>query len=422
MSNLALLGGKKLREAPFPPHPVIDEREKKAAMEVLESGMLSTFVASPGKYFLGGKKIREFEQLFADYHKVKYAIAFNSATAALHAAVVACDVQPGEEVITTPYTFTSTATSALMANAVPVFADVDAETFNLSPAAVEARISPLTRAITPVHLFGAPADIDGIMKVAKKHNLKVIEDCAQAPGARYKGKPVGSIGDCGIFSFTENKNITSGEGGMLITNDDHIADVARLVRNHGEAILANQPRSYSSSILGWNYRMTEIDAAIGIEQFKKMDQFNAERNRLAKIVMDGVAPLGFLVPQKIPEGDYSAFYALAFRYDEEKAGVPRKKFVDALNAEGVPFAGGYVKPLYYSPIYHDNKPFIYKHYKGSADYSPNSCPVSERLHFKELLLTIICRPTATDKDMQDVVAAVRKVYENRKELEGYTPA
>lgn len=422
MSNLALLGGKKLREVPFPLHPVIDEHEKKAAMEVLESGMLSTFVASPGKYFLGGKKIREFESLFADYHKVKYAIAFNSATAALHAAVVACDVQPGEEVITTPYTFTSTATSALMANAVPVFADVDAETFNLSPAEVEKRISPLTRAITPVHLFGAPADMDGIMKVAKKHNLKVIEDCAQAPGARYKGKPVGTIGDCGIFSFTENKNITSGEGGMLITNDEHIADVARLVRNHGEAIMANQPRTYSSSILGWNYRMTEIDAAIGIEQFKKMDQFNAERNRLVKIVMDGVAPLGFLVPQKIPEGDYSAFYALAFRYDEEKAGVPRKKFVDALNAEGVPFAGGYVKPLYYSPIYHDNKPFIYKHYSGAADYSAGSCPVAERLHFKELLLTIICRPTATEKDMQDVVAAVRKVYENRKDLEGYTPA
>lgn len=419
MANLALLGGKKTRETPFPPHPVLDHHERDAVLEVLESGKLSTFIAAPGQYFLGGKKIREFEQIFADYHKVKYAIAYNSATAALHAAVVACDVQPGEEVITTPYTFTSTATSALMANAVPVFADVDAESFQLSAPAVEARVSKLSRAITPVHLFGAPADMDSIMKVAKKHNLRVIEDCAQAPGARYKGKPVGTIGDCGIFSFTENKNITSGEGGMLITNDDHIADVARLVRNHGEAIMANQPRSYSSSILGWNYRMTEIDAAIGIEQFRKMEQFNADRNRLSKKFIAGLSAIPGFIPQKIPEDDYSAFYVAAFRYDEEKVGIPRKKFVDALNAEGIPFGAGYVKPLYYSPIYHDNKPFIYKHYAGGADYSPGNCPVAERLHFKELIMTLVCRPPATDADMKDIVEAAEKVMKNKNELKDY---
>ncbi|MCX8175515.1 MAG: DegT/DnrJ/EryC1/StrS family aminotransferase [Candidatus Micrarchaeota archaeon] len=421
MARLALLGGPKTRSIPFPPHPVLDERERKAVLSVLESGRLSTFVAAPGKHFLGGEKIREFEQLFADYHKVQYAVAFNSATAALHAAVVACGVQPGEEVVTTPYTFTSTATSALMANAVPVFADVDAETFNISPDAIEERISPLTKAITPVHLFGAPADMDRIMQIAKKHGLKVIEDCAQAPGARYRGKLVGTIGDCGVFSFTENKNITSGEGGMLITNDERIADVARLVRNHGEAVVANQPRTYSSSILGWNYRMTEIDAAIGIEQFKKMDQFNQTRNRLAKKLISSLSNMDWLAPQRIPPEDYSAFYVVAFRYDEQKIGIPRKKFVDALNAEGIPFGAGYVKPLYYSPIYHENRPFIYRHYRGAADYSPGVCPVAERLHFRELIMTLVCRPPATESDIDDIVSAVGKIIENKHELEAYNP-
>lgn len=416
MEKLALLGGPKTREKEFPPHPIIEEEEKRAAMEVLDSGKLSTFLAIPGQYFLGGKKIKEFEKLFAEYHKAEYAVTFNSATAALHAAVVACGVEPGKEVITTPYTFTSTATSAFMANAVPVFADVELETFNISPKAIEKTISPLTRAITPVHLFGTPCNMDAIMAIAKKHNLKVIEDCAQAPGARYKGKPVGIIGDCGIYSFTENKNITSGEGGMLITNNKKIAEVAQLVRNHGEAVVADRPRSYSASILGWNYRMTEVDAAIGVEQFKKMDKFNEGRQRLANKVVDGLKDIDGLSPQLVEKDCSSVYYVLGFRYDAKKIGIDRKKFVGAMNAEGIPLGAGYVKPLYYSPIYHDNKPFVYKHYKGKATYEKGLCPNTEQLYHEEMICFAICRPPATENDMEDVVKAVKKVIQNKDAL------
>jgi len=415
--KLALFGGEKTRETPFPPHPMIGSEEKEAVQAVLESGRLSTFIAAPGKNFLGGEKIREFEDLFAKYHGTKYAIVFNSATAALHAAVVACGVQPGEEVITTPYTFTSTATSALMANAIPVFADIKEDTFNIDPEAIEKKISPLTKAITPVHLFGNSADMDEINEIAKKHNLKVIEDCAQAPGAKYKGKLVGTLGDCGIFSFTENKNITSGEGGMLITDDEEIAEISRLVRNHGEAVVSGQKRSYNSTILGWNYRMTEVDAAIGIEQFKKLDYFTDERIKLASYLSDNLKDIpGLEMPVVYPENKH-AFYGFAMKYDEKKIGIPRDLFVKALNAEGIPFGAGYIKPLYYSKIYHENKHFIYDHYKGNANYEPGSCPVCEDMHFNKLILTILTRPPATTKDMDDIVAAIKKVIENKPEFE-----
>ncbi|GAH68480.1 unnamed protein product, partial [marine sediment metagenome] len=269
-----------------------------------------------------GKKIKEFENLFKKYHNTEYAVAFNSATAALHAAVVACGVQPGDEVITTPYTFTSTATCALMQNAVPVFADIKKDTFNINPEEIEKNISPLTKAIIVVHLFGNPADMYEIMQIAKDNNLRVIEDCAQAPGAKYQNRLVGTIGDCGIFSFTENKNITSGEGGMLITNDKEIAEVTRLVRNHGEALIAGQKkRTYKSSILGWNYRLTEVDAAIGIEQFKKMDYFNNERIKLANYLTYQLQNFEGLTPPYVYEENKHVYYVYALKYDELKVGI-----------------------------------------------------------------------------------------------------
>ena len=415
--KLAILGGKKTRVVPFPPHPVLDEEEKNAILDVLDSGRLSTFIAAAGENFLGGQKIKEFENLFKEYHQKEFAVAFNSATAALHAAVVACGVQPGEEIITTPYTFTSTATCAFMHNAIPVFADIKADTYNIDPAEIEKNISPLTKVIIPVHLFGNPADMDEIMAIAKKYNLKVIEDCAQAPGARYQNKLAGTIGDCGVFSFTENKNITSGEGGMLITDDEEIAELARLVRNHGEAVIAGQKkRTYKTSILGWNYRLTEVDAAIGIEQFKKMDHFNSERIKLANYLTDKLQEFEGLITPRVYDDNKHVYYIYALEYDEGKIGIPRNKFVEAINAEGIPFGAGYIKPLYFSPIYHENKPYIYKHYTGSASYEPGTCPVAERCHFNTLIMTLITRPPATEQDMDDIVKAVAKIYANKNEL------
>jgi perosamine synthetase len=417
MARLALCGGKKLREKPFPPHPIIDEEEKKAVMEVLESGKLSTFIAQPGEHFLGGEKIRRFEKEFAKYNNIKYAIAFNSATAALHAAIAGCGVEAGEEVIVPPYTFTSTATCALMHNAIPVFADIKSDIFCLDPAKVEQAITPRTRAIIPVHLFGHPSDIDEIIAIARKHNLKVIEDCAQAPGALYKGEHVGTIGDCGIFSFQETKNIMTGEGGMLITNSEQIAEVARMIRNHGEVILESQKcRTYRSDILGWNYRMTEMEAALGIVQLTKLDKLNSRRIELANHLSMNLIAINGLEPPIVYSFAKHVYYAYPVKYSEHQIGIPRGLFVKALVAEGIPFGAGYVKPLYLNPIYHENKPFIYKYFGKGISYDKGTCPVAERLYERELILTPVCRPLATMEDMDDIVKAIKKILDNKEEL------
>jgi perosamine synthetase len=419
MSNiLALFGGTAVRNQPFPPFPVLGKEEHDAVLEVLREGRLSTFIASPGELFGGGKRIRKFEEEFAVYHGVKYAVAFNSATAALHAAVVGVGVQPGEEIITTPYTFTSSATCALMHNAIPVFADVDGESFNISPEAIKETITPLSRALIPVHLFGNPAPMDEILEIAKERGLKVIEDVAQAPGARYKGRLCGTMGDCGVFSFQETKNMMTGEGGMLITNDDQIAEVARLVRNHGEAIAHTMTkRSYASEALGYNYRMTEFEAAIGRVQLKHLDESNGVRRQHADYLTKHLGMFPGITPPKVESGSTHVYYVYPFTYDETKTGIPRQLFADALQAEGIPLGVGYVKPLYYSPLFQERRAFAFKHYKGSARYDAGLCPVAEELHFKKLLLIPVVRPPARTEDMHDIVLAVEKIMKNRSELQ-----
>ena len=416
--QLALFGGSKVRPHPFPPHPVLGWEERRAVLEVLGSGHLSTFIAAPGEFFLGGEKIREFERTFARYHGVKHAVAFNSATAALHAAVVAVGVQAGEEVIVTPYSFTASATCALMHNAIPVFADIEPETCCLDPRSVEARISPLTRAIIPVHLFGHPADMDALLELARRHNLKLIEDCAQSPGACYHGKLAGTMGDCGVFSFTESKNITTGEGGMLITNDPAIAQAAAMVRNHGEMILETQKeRTYSSSLLGWNYRMTELEVALGLVQFARLEQINQQRNLLVAHLVRGMKEMPGLRPLPGRPDCTHSYYVFAFTYDEGAAGLSRADFAKAVAAEGIPLGVGYVRPLYLTPIYHENKPSAFQLYKGKARYDKGLCPVAERMYERDLLLLGIARPPATTRDMDDVLAAMAKVFAHRHEFQ-----
>ncbi|HKS96084.1 MAG TPA: DegT/DnrJ/EryC1/StrS family aminotransferase [Terriglobia bacterium] len=420
-TTLAIRGGKPIRSNPFPPHPIIGEEEKRAVLEVLETGRLSTFVAAPGEHFLGGARIREFEERFAGYHGVRYAVAFNSATAALHAAVVAVGVEPGDEVIVPALTFTSTATCALMHNAIPVFADVDREVFALDPESVERSISPLTKAIIAVHLFGHPANLDAIGDIARRKALRLIEDCAQAPGARYQDRLVGTFGHCGVFSFTENKNITTGEGGMLITDDSGIAQVAQMVRNHGETILEGQTtRTYHSTLLGWNYRMTEMEAALGIVQFGKMEPLNQKRielaNYLTERLTEKLGRTSGIQPPAVQDGSKHVYYAYALKYDEAPTGVPRDSFVAALNGEGIPFGGGYVRPLYLSPLYHDRKPFAFRHYSGNARYDKGRCPSAEWLYEKGLMLTGVVRPPATFADMDDIAAGFEKVTDQRSAL------
>jgi dTDP-4-amino-4,6-dideoxygalactose transaminase len=332
-------------------------------------------------------------------------------------------VNPGEEVIVPPYTFTATAACALMHNAIPVFADVEDDIYCLDPKAVSAAITPLTKAVIPVHLFGHPADIDPLLDVARAHGLKVIEDCAQAPGALYKGRPVGTFGDCAIYSFTENKTITTGEGGMLITNDADIAEIACLVRNHGEVIEpAPGARARASSILGWNYRLTELQAALGIVQFAKLDALNSGRRELAGYLTRALAGNRALTPPIVRPDCTHVFYNYALKYDAEAAGVPRNVFVKALAAEGIPFGAGYVPPLYLNPVYQQRDAFAFTHYTGSVSYDKGICPVTERLHERDLVLTQIARPPASTTDMDDVVRGIEKVLSAAPELRDHALA
>lgn len=420
MKKLAINGGKKLRNQIFPKYPIITRSEENAVLQVLRSGNLSTFVASPGKNFLGGVKIQIFEKNFAKFLGVKFAVAFNSATSALHAAVVSVGVKPEDEVIVPPYTFTSTATSVLMHNAVPVFSDVDKNTYCINPNELEKVKTNRTRAIIPVHLFGNSCDMDKIMKFARKNNLYVIEDCAQSPGGEYKNKKLGSIGDCGIFSFQETKNMMTGEGGMLVTNNEKIANIARMVRNHGEVISFNSnKRNYRPEILGWGYRMTELEAAIGIVQLKKLNQMNNTRIKLSEYLAKKINTIDGL-KHHVSNNVKHVYYVFAFSFDQEKIGINRNIFCEAIRAEGIPMFEGYVKPLYLNPLYEKKLAYVFKNYKGKVKYEKGICPIAEDLHFNKLILTPVCRPPATKHDMDDIFNSILKVIKNKDELKTFT--
>jgi len=303
-----------------------------------------------------------------------------------------------------------------MHNAIPVFSDINKDIFCLDPTKLDHAKSDLTRAITPVHLFGHPFKVDEILEFAHNNNLKVIEDCAQAPGAEYKGKKVGTFGDCGIFSFQETKNMMTGEGGMLVTNDEEIAKTAQMIRNHGEMILPTlKARTYRSEILGWGYRMTELEAAIGIVQLSKLDKMNEERQKLARYLTEKIQEIDGLTHVKYDFVKH-AYYVYALLFDEKKIGIPRDKFCDALNAEGIPIGAGYVKPLYLNPLYQEKRAYAFKHYNGKVNYQKGICPVAESLYENELVLTMICRPPATLADIDDIVKAIKKVIENKNEF------
>ena len=423
MSKLAILGGEKVRNKPFVNYAIIGEEEKQRVSEVLEGGMLSGFIARAGETFLGGKQLKELESLARDYFKIKHAVAVNSATAALHAAVAACGIGPGDEVIVTPYTMCSSATSIIMSNAIPVFADIEEDTFCIDPKEIEARITPQTKAIIVVHLFGYAAKMDEIMAIASKHKLKVIEDCAQSPGTIYKGKKAGTIGDIGILSLNQHKTITSGEGGIAITDDPDLALRMQLIRNHGEVITADMKVDDVTNIVGFNYRMTELEAAVSVGQFKRLDSLNDYRIGLAEYLTKQLSDFdGLILPKKTEASDH-VYFMYPLKFKEEVIGVKRDKFVKALQAEGIPCGIGYIKPIYLEPLYQKRTaygrqgcPFSCSFYQGKADYSKGICPVTEKMYEKELFLMPVCRHPHTKEDIDDVVAAFKKVFANLEEL------
>lgn len=424
MGKLALLGGKKLREKPFGPHPVLGEEESRIVAEVLVSGQMSGFIAKAGDSFLGGPKVKKLEEEFCRYFGVKYAIAVNSATSGLHAAVAALNLGPGDEVIVPPYTMTASATSILMNNSIPVFVDITDDIFCLDPQKLEKAITPRTKAILVVHLFGQSAPMDEIMRIAKKHKLYVIEDVAQAPAATFKGKYCGTFGDLAVFSLNQHKTITTGEGGVIVTNNERLAQKARLVRNHGEAVVADLGLKDIINALGWNYRMTETEAAIGIAQFGKLDFLTDYRIDLAEYLTEKLSAYQeyFTLPV-ISKGNRHVYFSYAMKYQAAKAGISRDVFVKAVVAEGFPLGAGYVKPIYLEPLFQrricygeGGCPFTCKYYKGKVNYKKGLCPITERMYYRELIATGICRYPLTKEDIDGFVAALDKVLQNKHEL------
>lgn len=424
MSKLALLGGSKVRDKEFAPQQDFGEEEKRLVMEVLESKVLSGFLASPGDKFLGGEKVRMLEDLFKDYFHVNHALAVNSATAGLHAAVAAINVNPGDEIIVTPYSMCASATAVVMHNAIPVFVDVDTNTFNINPEEIKRAITPETKAIIVVHLFGYPAEMNEIIQIAKDHDLRIIEDAAQAIGSTYKGDNIGTFGDIGVFSFNQNKTISTGEGGIVVTNDNELAKRMSLIRNHGEVVVAHYPTETIAGIIGYNYRMTELEAAVGIAQFKKLDKLTQHRIQLAEYLTEKLQQFKpVITTPRIKEYSKHVYFVYPMKFNAVEAGVHRDKFAEAVRAEGVPLFGGYVRPIYWEPMYqqllaygNSGFPFIGPHMKKAVSYPKGLAPVCEKMHCEELLTTPICHYPLTEKDIDDFIAAVEKVIDNIADL------
>ena len=430
MSKLAILGGQPVRTKDFPNRVSMGNEEKAAALRVLNSDVLSGFIAAAGNFFNGGQEVRAFENLWASSYGFKHAISINSWTTGLQVAVGGVGIEPGDEVICPPYTMSASATACLFYGGIPIFADLDPNRFTLDPAAVESCITPRPRAIMVVHLFGYSADMDAIMAIAKKHNLKVIEDAAQAPGVLYRGRPVGAIGDIGGFSLNFHKHIHTGEGGLLVTNDDQLALRSQLIRNHGENATEAYEVEDIANTIGSNYRFTELQAAIAIEQFKKLKGFLEHRAQLGKYLDSRLKELPGLTIQQLESGSTHAYYMYPIRYDEAVLGVPRGVFLRAVAAElptpkywdTTPFAEGYVKPLYLNPVYQQRiaigrKGFPFNMNPGIIyDYPKGLCPVVERLYEKELLLSPLVREGISQRDLADFADAIEKVITNIDDL------
>lgn len=408
--TLALLGGRPVRTRPYPPHNTIGEEEKKSVLEVLDSGLLSGFSARGDAEFLGGPKVLALEAAFQEMFGVRHAVAFNSATSALHACVIAAGIGPGDEVITSPFTMSASATCILMQGAAPVFADIEPDTFCLDPVEVERAVSPRTKAFVPVNLFGQPAELDRIMDIAHRRGLVVIEDNAQAPGARYRGRYTGTIGHIGVFSLNRHKTIQCGEGGVAVTDAPALARRLRLVRNHGEVVAEELGWAEDADLVGYNYRMTELQAAVALAQLRKLDELNHYRIQLTDLLSKKLAGCDFLVPPRVREGCTHVYYLVAMKMKRHALGVSRATLIEALKAEGIPAQGGYVKPLYRLPLFQ----------KDRASGIP--CPVTEALYDQELLTTNVCRYPATPEDILDLVRAVEKIGERRRDLAEYERA
>jgi perosamine synthetase len=416
--KLALFGGPKTIQYEFKRYNPIGVEEVHAAKKVIESGVLSQFLGAWHEDFFGGPKVKEFENRCAEYFGVKHAVTVNSWTSGLVAAVGAIGIEPGDEVIVTPWTMSASATAILHWNAIPVFADIDPETFNLCPKSVEANVTPYTKAIMVADIFGQPADMDEMMAIAAKYGLKVISDTAQAPGALYKGKYAGTVAHVGGYSLNYHKHIHTGEGGILVTNDDEIAERLQLIRNHAEVVVGDKGVTNLSNMIGHNFRLGEIECAMGIEQLKKLSGFVKSRQTTANRLSEGIKGLRGLRTPVVKVGRTHAYYMYPMILDLKELGVSRDLICLALQAEGVAVSKRYqnihLLPIYQKKIAYGSRGFPWSSdiCHREVDYSKGICPVAECLNDSTYIGFGMCLFDLSDEDVDLIVAAFKKVWNN----------
>jgi dTDP-4-amino-4,6-dideoxygalactose transaminase len=410
--ELALCGGKPALAGRLPRHNSLGPEELDAARAVVASGNLSMFLGAWSDFFLGGPQVRALESEWAARFDVPHAVSVNSATSGLIAAVGACGIGPGDEVIVSPFTMTASASCVRVFGGTPVFADIDETTFNLDPSSVAEKITARTRAIVVVDLAGQPADMDEIMALARPRGIRVIEDTAQAPGALYKGRPAGTLADIGVFSLNYHKTIQTGEGGVCVTRDKNLATRMQLVRNHGEAVVEDMGLADScGDVLGFNFRLGEIEAAIAREQLRKLERLTAPRQQLAALYDLRLGKLaGLHVPRVKPDRTH-VYYTYMMRIDEREAGVTRRQVVRALAAEGFDCFEGYCRPLYLQPLYQQSWPG-----KGERTYGPGLCPVVERLFGQQAFFHTALHPGIDPAMASQICEAFEKVWAHRETL------
>lgn len=417
--QLAINGGSKTVVGDLPGWPQFCDEAKQAAMETLDSGKVNYWT---------GKKGVEFEEKFASFNGVGFAISTNSGTSALHTALAAMGIGPGDEVIVPSYTFIATSFCVLQAGAIPVFADVNRHDHCISVEDVERKITPRTKAIIPVHLYGNVCDMDPILELARKHDLRILEDCAQAHGATYKGRRVGSLGDAGAFSFCQSKAFTTGgEGGAIITSDENLAWECRSFRDHGynvrervRLLELEQKLPYIHDRVGYNYRLTEMQSAIGIHELARFESWNlANRQRNGQILLDSLSELSEILYLPIHTAErQNGFFVFPITLNMDQIDCDMKAFLNALTAEGVPNHPVFWPQCYQESAYREqhgfgevNFPFKSKEYTdpASADYTTVKCE-NAAWHQDRTFITVV-HPTLDEAQMHAIATGIKKVIQ-----------
>jgi dTDP-4-amino-4,6-dideoxygalactose transaminase len=415
MSNLAILGGEPVRRHPFSPWPRYMPADLKRVEGVIESRHW-------GGYPVPSRFACEFALRFAEMHGARYGLCLSNGTIAIIAALNAADIRFGDEVIVPAYTWDGTATAVLFAGGVPVFCDVDPDTYCLDVESARRVITPRTRAIIPVHLAMRFTDMDALLSLAGEYGLKVIEDCAHVHGGQYRGRGAGSMGDIGCFSFQESKLMTAGEGGMVITSSlEHFEFLQSLV-NCGRASTTDE---FKQPVLGSNYRMTELQAALLIGQLEMLPELAKQRSLAARRLSQGLSAIPGIRPLPAQTGiTEEAIYCYVFQFRPGMSGVSRDMFVAALEAEGIPCDGRFYEPVYRSDLFHavpEVSPQLRMGRDSLVDYRKVHCPVSERAAYQEAVWLPQFLLIGNEKDVDDIIAAVSKVMHNLNQIAAADP-